>query len=101
MTDLYYYVVTLLSAPTLNVDVPNKNVSETTIIDGLLNTVYALAGVAAVISIIVGSFWYITGGDNPSQVQKGKNAIIYASIGLVVVLFAFGITGFVSGRLKF
>lgn len=83
--------------PTLNVNVPNRTDADT-ILTQILNTVYFFAGAAAVIAIIIGGFWYVTGGDNPSQVQKGKNAIIYASVGLVVVLFAYAITGFIAGR---
>lgn len=63
----------------------------------VLNTVYFIAGFAAVISIIMGGFWYITSDGDPGKAQRGKNAILYSSIGLVVILFAFGITGFVAG----
>ncbi len=99
---MIYTILSLLS--NAKVDLPSNypsqfqvNDSGASLLDSILNTVYFFAGAAAVIAIIVGAFWYITGGDNPSQVQKGKNAIIYASIGLVIVLAAFGITGFVSG----
>lgn len=63
----------------------------------VLNTVYFIAGFAAVISIIMGGFWYVTSDGDPGKAQRGKNAILYSSIGLVVILFAFGITGFVAG----
>lgn len=82
-------------------NLPGSNLGpggENTIVTNLLNTVYFFAGAAAVIAIIVGGFMYITGGDNPSQVQRGKNSIIYASVGLIVVFLAFGITGFVAER---
>lgn len=100
MTVAYYAVYFFGNSPTVDVQGIYR-ISEVSALNSILNWVYVLAGIAAVISIIVGAFWYVTGGDNPSQVQKGKNAIIYASIGLVVVIFAFAITGFVSGRLDF
>ena len=99
MQNILFVIISFTAKPTI--DVPAGVVatgSAQTFLEGLLNTVYFIAGIAAVIAIIMGGFWYVTGGDNPQQVQKGKNAIIYASIGLVVVLAAFGITGFVAGR---
>lgn len=68
------------------------------VVDSILNTVYFFGGAAAVVAIIVGGFWYTTANGDASQVKKGKDAILYACIGLVIILMAFTITGFVSGR---
>lgn len=95
-----YYTVSLLAqrptVPANEVGIPQ--VSDTALIDGILGAVYFLAGAIAVISMIMGGVWYITADGDPSKVQRGKNAIIYSSIGLIFVLLAFGITGFISGR---
>ena len=98
MNSVYQKALEIYAAtiPANSVGIPTPN--DTNLIQGLLNLVYFCAGAAAVIVIIVGGFWYVTGGDNPQQVQKGKNAIVFASAGLVIVLLAFGITGFVAGR---
>lgn len=63
-----------------------------------LNLTYFIAGIIAVIVIILAGLSYVTSGNDPSAVSKAKNAILYAVIGLVVILSAFVITQFVIGR---
>lgn len=66
---------------------------------GVLNGVYFWAAAIAVIIIVVAGFLYTTSNGDPAQVTKAKNAILGAVIGLVIVIFAFGITNFVLGAL--
>ncbi len=63
-----------------------------------LNIAYFVAGTMAVIVIILAGFSFVTSGNDPGAVTKAKNAILYAVIGLVVILSAFVITQFVIGR---
>lgn len=63
-----------------------------------LNIVYFLAGVIAVIVIIVGGITFATSAGNSAGITKAKNMILYAVVGLIVVLGAFAITNFVIGR---
>ncbi|HCH34074.1 TPA: hypothetical protein DEW05_00885 [Candidatus Saccharibacteria bacterium] len=94
---LYHISISLAASPKVSTDnIPQ--IGGDKLIENVLNTAYFVAGVAAVIAIIMGGFWYVTSNGDASKVQKGKNAIIYASIGLIVIMFAFGITGFVVGR---
>lgn len=94
------WLVTFGAPKLTDVNVPNKDVQADSILVTLLNLVYLIAGVAAVIAIIMGGFWYVTSNGEADKIKRGKNAIIYASIGIVVILLAFGITGFVSERIK-
>ncbi len=99
MQGLYHTVIALLGATRPTVPADNiPQISGDQLVENVLNTAYFIAGVAAVIAIVMGGFWYITANGDASKVQRGKNAIIYASVGLLVILFAFGITGFVAGR---
>ena len=68
-------------------------------IKSILNTVYLWVGIITVIVIIIGGVYYITSQGDPGKVAKAKNVILYAVIGLVVVLLAFAITDFVLGSL--
>jgi len=64
-------------------------------IEQILMTVYIIAGMAAVIVIIIGGIRYATSAGDSSGVQSAKNTIQYAVVGLVVVLAAAAITDFV------
>lgn len=63
-----------------------------------LNVAYFVAGVMAVIVIIVAGLSFVTSGNDPAAVTKAKNSILYAVIGIVVILSAFVITQYVIGR---
>jgi heme/copper-type cytochrome/quinol oxidase subunit 2 len=99
---LYYlYTLTVFGRPALDVDVPNKVAgSEAKVLEGILNTVYAVAGIVAVVAIIIAGFIYVTSQGSPENVKKAKNAIVYATVGLIIVMMAFSITWFVSNRVS-
>lgn len=61
----------------------------------ILNAVYFWSGAIAVIVVIAGGFFYVTSTGDASRVKRAKDAILYAVIGLVVVLLAFAITNIV------
>lgn len=79
-------------------DIGIVKISADTLLANALNTVYLVCGILAIIVIIVAGYFYVTSSGNATNVEKAKNAIISAVIGLVVVLLAFVITGFVTGR---
>ena len=58
-----------------------------------------VAGMIAVIFIIIGGIKYITSAGDSANITSAKNTIIYASIGLVVVVLARAIISFVVNRL--
>ncbi len=78
---------------------PNiQNISADQVFTGALYIVYTAAGITAVIVIIIAGYMYVISGGNSAEVEKSKNAILYAVIGLVAVAFAFIVTQFVIGR---
>lgn len=68
-------------------------------IRNVLNAVYVAVGIAAVGVIIFGGFRYTLSQGDPGKVKKAKDTIMYAIIGLIVVLSAFAITNFILGIL--
>ena len=64
-------------------------------LNNVLNTAYLWAGAIAVIVIVIGGFYYVLSLNNAQRVARAKNAILSATIGLVVVLMAFAITNIV------
>lgn len=64
----------------------------------LLNTVYVVAGITCVIVIVVAGFMFVTASGDASLIKKAREMLIGALIGLLVIILAFAITGFVLGR---
>lgn len=62
-----------------------------------LNGVFVFVGALCVLFLIVGAIRYTLSGGNASEVQKAKDTMLYAIIGVLVVVFSFAIVAFVSG----
>lgn len=73
-------------------------ISANDVLVGGLNILYTVAGVVAVIAIIIAGFKYVTSMGDSAAVTKAKNTIMYAVVGLVVVIMAFTVTWFIIGR---
>lgn len=69
-------------------------------IGNVLNTIYGLIAIIAVVMIVIAGVKYMTSQGDPGKVAGAKNTIMYAIIGLIIVIFAFAITNFVLGALK-
>lgn len=81
-----------------DIGITNPVTNADTAVTGILNTVYAWAGILCVIIIVVAGFFYTTSNATPQRIGRAKDAIVYALVGLVVILMAFTITNFVIGR---
>lgn len=78
---------------------PSIKVADDAAVAGIMNVVYLVAGMVAVLVIVVAGFMFITSRGDMNAIAKAKNALLYAVIGLVVVLLAFVITQFILGRI--
>jgi len=58
-----------------------------------------LVGIIAVFFVLYGGFQFLTGGNNPSQVEKARKTILNAVIGLVISFGAVAIINLVFGIL--
>ena len=68
-------------------------------IESLLMTVYMVAGIVAVIIIVIGGIRYTSSNGDPGSVKAAKDTILYAVVGLVTVLMAAAITDFVINNI--
>lgn len=68
------------------------------IIKTVINLLSLIVGVVAVIMIIIGGLKYITSSGDSNNVSSAKNTILYAVIGLVVVVLAQVIVRFVLDK---
>lgn len=65
----------------------------------VITTILGLSGVLALIAFIYGGIiWMISGGD-PGKITKGKNMIVWAIIGLVVIFISYAALTFIFGAL--
>ncbi len=72
-------------------------------LEGLINVVLkailAVVGLIALIYLVIGGLRYITSSGNPDAVEGAKNQILYAIIGIIVVVLAWALVTFVLNRL--
>lgn len=76
-------------------DVPAENLTLENIFGGkgslvqnVIDIAAYLAGGLAVILIIVGAFYYLTAFGSEEKAQKGKTIIMWAIIGIIVIMLA-------------
>lgn len=65
------------------------------IITAVVNVLSVVVGAVSVVMIIIGGFRYVISGGDSNGISGAKNTILYAIVGLVVVLFAQVIVAFV------
>jgi hypothetical protein len=66
----------------------------------VLKWLLTLAGVIATVFLIFGGYQYITAGGNEEQSEKGKQTLINAVIGIVIVLLSMTIITIVTNTLS-
>lgn len=77
---------------------PTQNTA-TEIILRVIQILLAIAGLVAVIFLIVGGFRYITAGGNEETAEAAKKTITNAIIGIVIIILAFVIVRVISNAL--
>jgi len=93
---LFRFAVTLVDGGDTEVNI--KPLGADDVLQNGLDIVYLLAGIIAVIVIIVGGIMYATSAGNSGNITKAKNLIMYSVVGLGVIIAAFAITRFVLGN---
>lgn len=82
-----------------NVDLPECDDADegtvTAIASLVLNVLSIIIGVGSVLVLIIAGFMQVVSAGNPDTLQRSKNAIIYAIVGVVVAIFAQVIVQFV------
>lgn len=79
-----------------SINIPTVKANNATV-ESILNTVYLWAGIIAVLIIVIAGYIFVLSRGDAQQVAKARNAIIAASSGLIIVVFAFAITRFILG----
>lgn len=59
-----------------------------------------VGGVGAVFVMMIGGFMYVTASGDSNKASSGRSTIIYAAVGLVVIVLGRAIIGFVVTKFK-
>ena len=78
--------------------VKTENIEKDGTVQNLTNLFLYLLGIIAVIAIIYGGITYVTSNGAASKIKKAKDVILYAVIGVVVGVMAWGIVNFVLNQ---
>jgi len=70
-----------------------------TLLGNILTLIFTFTAVIAIIYVIIGGYNYVTAYGNPETIQKGKQTITWAIIGLIVSIASWAIVQFVWGAI--
>ena len=70
------------------------------LITNAISWIIGIAGAVALIFVVHGGIAYATSSGDANKLQKAKQTILYALIGLIIVALAEAITAFVSGIIR-
>lgn len=78
---------------------PNVDASTSSPLDTVLTVAFGILGTVSLLIIVLSGFRYITSQGEPDKVNKAKDGIIYAAIGLAISVAAYSIVAFVINKL--
>lgn len=78
---------------------PGGAISASGLILSLIDIGLAIAGLVAVIFLIVGGFRYVTAQGNEEQVESAKKTLTHAILGIVIIILAFVIVRVIANAL--
>lgn len=64
----------------------------------IVSIVFGIAGALALLFIVIGGLRYILSAGNPEAASQAKNTILYALVGLIITMAAYGIVAFVISK---
>jgi hypothetical protein len=78
---------------------PNKDKALSDTFANIINILLYIAGIIAIIMIIISGIRMITSRGTPGDVTKARNTLLYSIAGLVVAVSAYAIVNFVLAKL--
>ncbi len=86
-----------VDVPSGQLKIPKNNLTQNNITNGL-QIFFGIAAAVAVLIIAISAFRIVISRGNSQDVQKSRDAIIYAAVGLVITMMGFTIVTFVIGK---
>lgn len=84
---------------TLVLPLPNITNTGSSFVQIILTIIFGIAGALAFAFLIYGGFKYVMSQGDPQAIGKAKSTILYALIGIIVVLLGQAIVSFIVGRI--
>lgn len=85
--------------PEDQIDIPKETLRENTVLNGL-EIFFGIAAAVAVLIVAISAFRLVISRGNSQDVQKARDSILYAVIGLAVTLSGYVIVTFVIERVS-
>lgn len=88
-------------SPTTNLPNPlGDSATVETVLNRIISQVITYAAIVVSIVIILAAFQMLFAQGSPEKFKTGRNAIVYAIIGFIVILLASGVAKIVESALK-
>lgn len=78
-----------------------SNVPANSIVSYFLTAMFVIGTILALIYLIVAGFRYLTSGGDAEKIAKARTGILFAVVGLVVIIISAFVVSFVSDLLGF
>lgn len=69
------------------------------VVGSIISVVLSVLGIVLLIFMLYGGFLWMTAGGDADQVKKAKSVMINATIGLIIIVASYAISGYVIDRL--
>lgn len=79
---------------------PPGSTSPDSLVATVINILSIVVGIAAVIMIIIGGFRFVMSGGDPKNTESARNTVLYALVGVVIVLLAQILVRFVINKVQ-
>lgn len=83
------------SAQTTSLPNPLKTNDIRVLIGRVINASLGIVGAIALLMFVIGGYYWLVSGGSAKQIEKGRNTLVWASIGLVVVFGSYILVGYI------
>ncbi len=92
-----FTILSQISPSDLNL--PNQSANPGTTLPAIMTVVFGIVALLSVLFVAIGGIKYTLSAGDPQGIQKAKNTILYALVGLAIAVSSFTILSFVSGKI--
>jgi len=81
-------------------DPPIAEIDIVKLLTRLIKVIFAFTGVLALLQFIYGGLLWMTSGGNAEKVKKGKDSLLWAILGIIVVFLSYALVSFVITNIR-